>query len=102
VRHYFEYRWNKGAAIFMIILVETERLCYCLLVKVSIRIHNMNTDRLICVWVLHRRPVNVFSVWVPDPGTTTRNLKKRIDTPIVQRSELQLSLGEGIYAVCPG
>jgi hypothetical protein len=31
-------------------------------VKVSIRIHNMNTDRLIYDWVLHRRPVNVFSV----------------------------------------
>jgi hypothetical protein len=43
-----------------------------------------------------------FSVWVPDPESTTRNLKRRIDTLIVQRSELRLSLGEGIYAVCPG
>jgi hypothetical protein len=37
-------------------------------VKVSIRIHNMNTDRLICDWVLHRRPVNVFLCLGSGPG----------------------------------
>jgi hypothetical protein len=46
-------------------------------VKVSIRIHNMNTDRLICDWVLHRRPVNVFSVWVPDPGVYNQKLEEK-------------------------
>ncbi len=38
-------------------------------VKVSIRIHNMNTDRLIYDWVLHRWPVNVFSVLGSGPGS---------------------------------
>jgi hypothetical protein len=37
-------------------------------VKVSIRIHNLNTDRLIWDWVLLRRPVSVFSALGSVPG----------------------------------
>ncbi len=38
-------------------------------VKVSIRIHNMNTDRLKFDWVLHMWPVNVFLCLGSGPGS---------------------------------
>jgi hypothetical protein len=38
-------------------------------VKVSVRIHNMNTDRLKFDWVLPRRPVNVFLYLGTGPGS---------------------------------
>ncbi len=45
-------------------IIQNTKTC----VKVAIRIHNLNTDRLLWDWVLLRRPVSVFSALGSGPG----------------------------------
>ncbi len=69
------------------------------IVKVAVRIHYSNTDRLLRHWIYSGNQLMFSLFWVPDPESTARNMMRRIVTPIIQWSKLRPCLGEGIYAV---
>jgi hypothetical protein len=48
-----------------------------MVVKVSIRIHNMNTDRLKFDWVYKGDQLMFFSIWVSDPGVYNQKLEAK-------------------------
>jgi hypothetical protein len=66
------------------------------LVKVAVRIHNLNTDRLLWDWVYEGDQLMFSLLWVPDPESTAHSMKRRIVTPIIQWSKLWPCLGEGL------
>jgi hypothetical protein len=80
-------------------ILDSKNFNFYTIVKVAVRIHYSNTDRLLRHWVYSGNQLMFSLFWVPNPESTARNMMRRIVTPIMQQSKLRPCLGEGIYAV---